>query len=504
MIYKLVQYGFSSRIINLISNMYAKANARVKVSADGIPKLSSGFAVQVGTRQGCNLSPNLFNLYINDLPFLLESENCDAVKLGEKRIQCLMFADDVLLLNSSKEGLQKSLDIVNIFCKRWKLQVNLHKTKVMVFNKKYKFICEMKFKLGGNYIETCSEYVYLGMLLVPSGSFTATEKRLTDRGKKAHACWANTLNQNILYTHNVKVRMRLFDALTKPVLLYNAEVWFAFDRMFQDFSKLSNYIWYQKKPFDKFHSKCCKQFLKLPMNSSNLACLAELGRYPLLYNVMVAILSYWKRINGDCPNRLVESALKSHKCMWYSGGKSNYLENVSNICKLFGLDMNNIPPNYVIKEYISKTYHVFFMNEVKNNKKLELYSGIKKVYRTESYLLSNLKCQAKIALSKFRVSAHRLPIELGRYTNLDRVDRKCFICTQVVGDEYHYFLDCNDEEISRSRHRLFCKLESLIPYVHSIPKNCLFQYLLNAGDVDMLSLTADHISCILKIVSQRG
>ena len=100
-------------------------------------------------------------------------------------------------------------------------------------------------------------------------------------------------------------------------------------------------------------------------------------------------------------------------------------------------------------------------------------------------------------MCKFRISAHRLPIESGRYLKIERVNRKCIECNKV-GDEMHYFLDCNEQQISTCRQTLFSTMDLLIPCFKSIPKSQLFYYLVCACDFDFLNLTANLVSCILK------
>ena len=49
----------------------------------------------------------------------------------------------------------------------------------------------------------------------------------------------------------------------------------------------------------------------------------------------------------------------------------------------------------------------------------------------------------RITLCKFRTCNHRLPIEIGRWQNVDRSDRISHICqTAEIGDEFHYILQC--------------------------------------------------------------
>ncbi len=67
-------------------------------------------------RQGCPLSPVLFDLYINSLARELEGRG---PLLGESRIPALFFADDFVLLAESEAELQASADIVSAWCDRW-------------------------------------------------------------------------------------------------------------------------------------------------------------------------------------------------------------------------------------------------------------------------------------------------------------------------------------------------------------------------------------------------
>jgi hypothetical protein len=62
------------------------------------------------------------------------------------------------------------------------------------------------------------------------------------------------------------------------------------------------------------------------------------------------------------------------------------------------------------------------------------------VFETYSDILSD---KDRITLCKFRTCNHRLPIEIGRWQNVDRSDRICPICqTEEIGDEFHYILQC--------------------------------------------------------------
>ena len=87
--------------------------------------------------QGCILSPLLFNLYLNELPFILNNNAKDSILLPDgSHLNCLLYADDLLLISTSAEGLQQSLDRLSKYCQDWLLKINPTKTKVIVFQKK--------------------------------------------------------------------------------------------------------------------------------------------------------------------------------------------------------------------------------------------------------------------------------------------------------------------------------------------------------------------------------
>ena len=99
--------------------------------------------------------------------------------------------------------------------------------------------------------------------------------------------------------------------------------------------------------------------------------------------------------------------------------------------------------------------------------------------------MSNFKTRQ--LLSKFRVSDHNLEVELGRYRNIPRNDRKCQICNKL-DDEYHFFLDCNINTLLRNQ--LFNKILTFNPnFISDQPLNKL-SYILNPK-LELLSAVGD-------------
>ena len=111
--------------------MYKNSHCAMKIQN----KVTDFFKCEKGVRQGCPLSPILFNIFINTLALDLDNSSTDSLELPNgSRISCLMYADDVMILISkSREGLQNLLDSVNTFCNKWKMTVNPTKSKCILF-----------------------------------------------------------------------------------------------------------------------------------------------------------------------------------------------------------------------------------------------------------------------------------------------------------------------------------------------------------------------------------
>ena len=106
---------------------------------------------------------------MNDLVSMLSELNLE-VNLASDIINCLLFADDIVLMGKSEQELQILLNITARFASKWNLQFNLKKSKVMVIGKKiYK---PKRWDLGNYQIEETNVYKYLGVYFSRSLKFT--------------------------------------------------------------------------------------------------------------------------------------------------------------------------------------------------------------------------------------------------------------------------------------------------------------------------------------------
>jgi hypothetical protein len=114
------------------------------------------------------LSPLLFSLYVDPLEEELWTEDAtddidgDFLSLAGVPVPCLLFADDLVLLSSTRAGLQAMLGTLERFSRRTGLTVNRDKTKVVVFGAQLqKAMRERAFYIDRGAIETVESYRYL-------------------------------------------------------------------------------------------------------------------------------------------------------------------------------------------------------------------------------------------------------------------------------------------------------------------------------------------------------
>ena len=112
---KLHFNSIQGKFLRIICNMYENIKSCVKISGES----SQFFASNCGVRQGENLSPILFSIYLNDLENFLLSSNIRSLDLETirneiniyLRLLILLYADDTVIFSNNKENFQKALDI---------------------------------------------------------------------------------------------------------------------------------------------------------------------------------------------------------------------------------------------------------------------------------------------------------------------------------------------------------------------------------------------------------
>ena len=102
--HKLANYGIINNCLSLIMDIYKKTECSVKVGNES----TNTFKFSKGVRQGCPMSPYLFNLFVDEIFDIVNQGNEKNIFLVEgKFINALMYADDLIVLSETEYGLQK-------------------------------------------------------------------------------------------------------------------------------------------------------------------------------------------------------------------------------------------------------------------------------------------------------------------------------------------------------------------------------------------------------------
>jgi hypothetical protein len=130
LLFKLHEIGVGDIFLKTLQSMFQNDKLCVRIGNSLTPYFKS----HIGVRQGDPLSANLFKIVANNIPTLF-GRNCSPVQLGNKKISSLMYADDIVLLSETANGLQTSLHILQEHCDSIGLSINASKSKIMIFCK---------------------------------------------------------------------------------------------------------------------------------------------------------------------------------------------------------------------------------------------------------------------------------------------------------------------------------------------------------------------------------
>ena len=216
MLYKLIKYGVNGNIYRIIKSIYSNTEYSINIGGE----VSPVFKASNGVKQGCCLSPALSNLFQNDLHEIFDTY-CDPITIGNLIFNSISWADDLIMVSLSKEGLQKCLDKLSAYCSKWGLEVNVDKTKIMVFSNSYDK--NVKFHYKGIELTQEKYMIYLGFNIAYNGNIKSV---ISDRVAKARKV-GNMILHAIRTNKNISVSlaMSLFEKQVSPVLLYGCPIW---------------------------------------------------------------------------------------------------------------------------------------------------------------------------------------------------------------------------------------------------------------------------------------
>ena len=207
--------GLDGKDVRLIASLYWNQKAVIR-SPEG---LSPEVRIQKGVRQGCMISPLLFNIYSEMIFRVLKDE--EGIKIGGLKINNLRYADDSVILAESEEDLQRLVGKVNDEGERFGMAINVSKTKTMVVSRK-KEIPRVSIQICDTLIEQVSKFVYLGQTVTEDGK---CDNAIKQRIEIARSVFMKMEKILCCRSINFELRCRIWKCYIWSTLLYGVETW---------------------------------------------------------------------------------------------------------------------------------------------------------------------------------------------------------------------------------------------------------------------------------------
>ena len=209
----MLDMGYPPHLVNLLAKLYKNQKAAVRVA--GV--VSDWFRIGKGVRQGCILSPYLFNI-VSEMVMRKALHNFQGgITIGGRKISNLRYADDIVLLASSAEELQDLVNRITRAGEEYNLLINSSKTKIMALNGE-----PFTIKINNEELEQVNKFTYLGSIIADDSSCSADIKHRLALGNciltKLKTLWQG-------HTLTLQTKVRLIKALVWSVTTYGGESW---------------------------------------------------------------------------------------------------------------------------------------------------------------------------------------------------------------------------------------------------------------------------------------
>ena len=212
----MTKMAFPKHLISLIASLYQDQKATIRWNNENC----APFNIQKGVRQGCILSPHLFNIYTEQI---MREADIDGmgINIGGRDITNLRYADDTALLSDSLTSMKRILYRVDTAGKQAGLQLNAKKTKVMHIPDKKPTETSI-IKINGTNLENVENFKYLGSTKTADGTCRKDIITRIGMAKQRMVQLNNIWKDRSIPT---QLKMKILQCLVWPIMLYGCETW---------------------------------------------------------------------------------------------------------------------------------------------------------------------------------------------------------------------------------------------------------------------------------------
>ena len=368
---KLIKGGLSSKCIRIFQSMYEKMKLEVRNSTG-----SGLFESSTGILQGEITSPIFFSFYVNDLESYFDEDSV-GIWTFDILLKLLMYADDMVIFSTTKEGLQEGIHNLDSYCKKWGISVNTRKTKVVVFKKGGHINNDYQWDYRGQQLEVVSIFKYLGLYFSATGTFSVNFIETVNTARRALFGLKKIFSKNVEIV--AKMQLDLFNSMVLPILFYGCEVW--------GFSRAD--------PIERFYLSFLKNLLCVKSSTPNCFVYGELGVYPLILERKYRIVKFWLKIIRSNDERFLKKMYMDMILIYnVHPQRVSWVKLLRNMLFQYGfgyvwLNQNVFCETSFLKEFrqrIHDTHLQEWHTELGLTSDFRLYKHIKQVFKFEDYL----------------------------------------------------------------------------------------------------------------------
>ena len=445
MFYKLSQIGVTGRFYGALQAMYK--NPRSKILLNEFE--TAFFNCPIGVKQGDNISAMLFSIFINDLAEEIKNTKV-GINLTEKVdnegfhdkfhdffINILLYADDIILLTSNENDLQFLLNIVENWCHKWRLEVNLTKTNIMHVRNPRCPQSRFMFLFNYRVVSYCRKYTYLGTTLDEFLNFqTSADSQAEAAGRALGSLISKTIkNGGLPY----KIFSMLYECAVCAVADYGSEIW----------------GYEAKDSSNKIQLRAARCFLGVPKHATSAGVLAEISWLEPVYRTQIRMIRQYFRILKMSDSRLTKRIYLWDKSFFQLRNTQSWSSEVRdillthNLGHVFEPTVHFCQDNIIdqLKRSMNIKQNVDLKRQCLEKPKLRNYVHIKDFNLPSPYLTIPMPFVCRKYLALTRLSNLQIRIETARFER-PKIDANFRFCQVGCGglfveDEYHILFICN-------------------------------------------------------------